>query len=29
MESETPAYYAVIPANVRYAKIPPNAKLLF
>lgn len=29
MENETPAYYAVIPANVRYAKIPPNAKLLF
>lgn len=29
MTNETPAYYAVIPANVRYAKIPPNAKLLF
>lgn len=26
---ETPSYYAVIPANVRYAEIPPNAKLLY
>ncbi len=25
----SPSYYAVIPANVRYAKIPPNAKLLY
>jgi hypothetical protein len=23
------SYYAVIPANVRYSKIPPNAKLLY
>lgn len=32
MEEQTssqPSYYAVIPANVRYAKIPPNAKLLY
>lgn len=27
--SSQPSYYAVIPANVRYAKIPPNAKLLY
>ena len=26
---ENPNYYAIIPANVRYAKIAPNAKLLF
>lgn len=26
---EQPSYYAVIPANVRYADIPPNAKLLY
>jgi hypothetical protein len=26
---ENPSYYAVIPASVRYAKIPPNAKLLY
>lgn len=26
---ESPSYYAVIPANVRYADIPPNAKLLY
>jgi len=25
----TPAYYAVIPAEVRYADIPANAKLLY
>ena len=25
----TPSFYAVIPANVRYANIPANAKLLF
>lgn len=27
--SNQPSYYAVIPANVRYAKIPANAKLLY
>jgi len=27
--SENTSYYAVIPANVRYAKIPANAKLLY
>lgn len=27
--SSQPSYYAVIPANVRYAKIPANAKLLY
>lgn len=26
---ENPSYYAVIPANVRYSKITPNAKLLY
>lgn len=26
---ENPAYYAVIPANVRYSKIPSSAKLLY
>lgn len=26
---ETPSYYAVIPANVRYSSITPNAKLLY
>lgn len=26
---ETPNYYAIIPANVRYADIPANAKLLY
>lgn len=26
---ESPSYYAVIPANVRYAEIIPNAKLLY
>lgn len=26
---ETPSYYAVIPASVRYANIPPSAKLLY
>ena len=29
MEKEKPSYYAIIPANVRYAKITPNAKLLY
>lgn len=29
MEKEQPAYYAVIPARVRYADIMPNAKLLY
>lgn len=30
MEKETkPSYYAVIPANVRYSKVPANAKLLY
>ena len=27
--SDQPCYYAIIPADVRYAKIPPNAKLLY
>ena len=27
--SENPNYYAVIPANVRYSDITPNAKLLY
>lgn len=26
---ETPNYYAIIPAEVRYASIPGNAKLLY
>lgn len=26
---ENPSYYAIIPANVRYSKITPNAKLLY
>ena len=29
MATHRPSYYAVIPASVRYADIPPNAKLLF
>lgn len=29
METEKPNYYAIIPANVRYADIPPQAKLLY
>lgn len=29
MNEENPTYYAVIPAIVRYAKITPNAKLLY
>ena len=30
MEIENPGYYAIIPANVRYAKwLKPNAKLLY
>lgn len=28
-EIEQPNYYAIIPANVRYADIPANAKLLY
>jgi hypothetical protein len=27
--NETPNYYAIIPANVRYADLKPNAKLLY
>ncbi len=27
--NETPNYYAIIPANVRYANLKPNAKLLY
>jgi hypothetical protein len=27
--AESPAYYAIIPANVRYADLKPNAKLLY
>lgn len=26
---EQPSYYAIIPADVRYSSLPPNAKLLF
>jgi hypothetical protein len=29
MEKEQPNYFAIIPADVRYADIPPNAKLLY
>lgn len=29
MENEQPNYYAIIPAEVRYADIPANAKLLY
>jgi hypothetical protein len=29
MNEENPNYYAIIPANVRYANITPNAKLLY
>jgi hypothetical protein len=29
MENEQPSYYAIIPANVRYADIPAQAKLLY
>lgn len=29
MEKESPSYYAIIPASVRYADIPANAKLLY
>ena len=29
MDNEKPNYYAIIPAEVRYAKISPNAKLLY
>jgi hypothetical protein len=29
MENEQPSYYAIIPANVRYADIPDKAKLLY
>ena len=28
-ETESPGYYATIPANVRYSKIPDGAKLLY
>lgn len=28
-KNENPAFYAIIPANVRYAKIPQGAKLLY
>lgn len=27
--TESPSFYAIIPANVRYAEITPNAKLLY
>ena len=26
---EKPRYYAIIPANVRYSDLKPNAKLLY
>ena len=26
---ENPSYYAIIPANVRYSNLKPNAKLLY
>lgn len=29
MKEEQPNFYAIIPANVRYANIPANAKLLY
>ena len=29
MDKQTPSYYAIIPANVRYADITANAKLLY
>jgi hypothetical protein len=29
MQNEKPSFYAIIPANVRYSDIIPNAKLLF
>lgn len=29
MNEENPSYYAIIPANVRYSNITPNAKLLY
>lgn len=29
MSEENPSYFAIIPANVRYADITPNAKLLY
>ena len=29
MNEENPSYYAIIPANVRYSDITPNAKLLY
>ena len=29
MDKESPNYYAIIPAEVRYSDIPPNAKLLY
>jgi hypothetical protein len=29
MQNEKPSYFAIIPANVRYSDIIPNAKLLF
>ena len=27
--TETPNYYAIIPSNVRYSDLKPNAKLLY
>ena len=29
MKGETPGYYAIIPANVRYSNLKPHAKLLY